>query len=296
MEIEKLLTQPESKTLEFKSELSSLDPILKTIIAFANTAGGILIIGRDQNGELVGINDIFKAEERLANGIADNIHPPILPEIEITTINSKNLLVVKVAHWKGPFYLKKLGIPNGIYVRLGSTSRPAGLRLIEEMQRTILQPSFDEQALPDLSIDSLELDKAKQIFRQINKELNEKKLRSLGVLVSSAHKVVPSIGGLILFGKEEVRRHFLPDARVSCACFRGNDKTEILDRYEVEGTILEALNSVMKFIIRNTRLSAEIKSMHRQDIPEYPPVAVREILIKTLWRIVIILLQDHTYK
>ena len=48
MEVEKLLEQSESKTLEFKSNLSSLDPVLKTIVAFANTAGGILIIGLSQ--------------------------------------------------------------------------------------------------------------------------------------------------------------------------------------------------------------------------------------------------------
>src|SRR5947208_1682013 len=102
MEIEKLLLQPESKTLEFKSDLSSLQPILKTIVAFANTSGGILIIGRSPEGILLGINEIFKAEEKIANAIAENIRPSILPEIEIATIEKKNLLIIKVAHWKGP--------------------------------------------------------------------------------------------------------------------------------------------------------------------------------------------------
>ncbi|MBS0635094.1 MAG: ATP-binding protein [Verrucomicrobia bacterium] len=55
MNIEKLLSLPESKTLEFKRDLSSLDPILKTIVAFANTAGGVLIIGRSPDGKLSGI-------------------------------------------------------------------------------------------------------------------------------------------------------------------------------------------------------------------------------------------------
>ena len=61
MKIEKLLNEPESKTLEYKRDLSSLVPILKTIIAFANTAGGILIIGRAPEGEIIGIDDIFKS-------------------------------------------------------------------------------------------------------------------------------------------------------------------------------------------------------------------------------------------
>jgi len=61
-----LLHQPESKTLEFKRDLSSLDPILKTIVAFANTAGGVLIIGCNNEHDLLGLSDIFKAEEQLA--------------------------------------------------------------------------------------------------------------------------------------------------------------------------------------------------------------------------------------
>lgn len=86
MDFEKLIEQPESKTLEFKSNLSSLDPILKTIVAFANTAGGTLIIGRSQEGNLLGIENIFMAEEKLANAIADSVLPSILPEIEICTL------------------------------------------------------------------------------------------------------------------------------------------------------------------------------------------------------------------
>lgn len=282
MEIEKLLEQSESKTLEFKSDLSSLDPILKTIVAFANTAGGTLFVGRSPKGELLGIADIFKAEERLANAIADSIHPPILPEIEIFTFSGKNFLVIKVARWKGPFYLKKLGTPNGVYVRLGSTSRPAGPELLAEMQRTVLRPSFDEEPLLELSLDSLDLEKAKILFQQAGRDLNEEKMRSLGILVQSGNRLVPSIGGLILFGKQEVRQQLIPSAKVVCARFRGDDKVDFIDRYQVEGTILDAVDAVTKFIARNTRLSAEISGIRRKDIFEYPPIAIREVLINSL--------------
>ena len=282
MEIEKLIEQPESKTLEFKKDLSSLEPILKTIVAFANTAGGILVIGCAIEGEIIGVENIFKSEEKLANAIADNIRPPILPEIEISSLSGKNILIVRVAHWKGPFYLKKLGMPDGIFVRLGSTSRPAGSELLAEMERTVLHLSFDQQPLTELSVDSLEIEKARIIFQEAGRNLNEKKLQSLGVLVPSANKLVPSIGGLILFGRKEIRQHFLPDAKVNCARFRGDDKTEIIDRYEVEGSILDAVDAVPKFIQRNTRLSAEIHGIRRQDISEYPPLAIREVLINAL--------------
>ena len=83
--IQNLIKQPESKTLEFKRDLSSLRPIIKTIIAFANTAGGTLVIGVEDSGKVIGVDDPFKLEEKLASAIADSIAPLIMPDIEYST-------------------------------------------------------------------------------------------------------------------------------------------------------------------------------------------------------------------
>ncbi|MEI6242772.1 MAG: RNA-binding domain-containing protein [Chlamydiota bacterium] len=273
MEIENLLVQPESKTLEFKRDLSSLEPIIKTIIAFANTAGGILIIGKSSDGKLIGVNDIFKAEEALANSISDNIYPSMLPEIEIISYKKKSLLIVKVTHWKAPFYFKKQGSSNGVYVRLGSTNRIAGPEVLAELQRSAINISFDQEPLSGTSKDDLDFDLMSTTFKQIKKEINEEKLTSLGVLIRSGNKLVPSVGGMILFGNPTKRDLLLPYAKVRCARFIGNDKTKLLDRYEIEGTILKAVDEVPKFINRNTRLTGEIKEIRRKDIREYPITA-----------------------
>jgi ATP-dependent DNA helicase RecG len=125
--IQEIVKQSESKTLEFKRDLSSLRPIVKTVIAFANTAGGTLIIGIEDDGKVIGVDDPFKMEEKIASAIADNITPLIMPEIELATVKDKTLLIIKVAHTVGPFYLKQAGAPVGILVRLGSTNRQAKL-------------------------------------------------------------------------------------------------------------------------------------------------------------------------
>jgi len=57
MKIQEILKQPEGKTLEFKRDISSLKPILKTLVAFANTAGGILLIGLENVGNLAKVLD-----------------------------------------------------------------------------------------------------------------------------------------------------------------------------------------------------------------------------------------------
>lgn len=150
MDVKKALTSPEGKILEFKRDLSSLKPILKTLIAFSNTAGGVLIIGRDDDGTIVGVKSVLSMEEKLANAISDNIFPPLMPEIEVVSVNDRSLLVISVSRWRGPFYLKAKGESEGTYVRLGSTNRVAGPEILDKLKRAITKISFDQ--MPCLKI------------------------------------------------------------------------------------------------------------------------------------------------
>jgi predicted HTH transcriptional regulator len=142
-DLAQLLSQPESRTLEFKRDLSSLSGILKTLVAFANTTGGTLVIGREDDGSLRSVSDIHAEEERLSNAIADGIHPVLLPDIEIASIEEVDLLVVRVARWPGPFYLKAMGSDKGVYIRLGSTNRRASPDALAELRRAASHLVFD---------------------------------------------------------------------------------------------------------------------------------------------------------
>lgn len=75
-----LLRLPEGKTLEFKRDLSSPEGVLRSITAFANTAGGTVIIGVEANSpDVRGITKPLDTEERLANLTSDHITPRLLP-------------------------------------------------------------------------------------------------------------------------------------------------------------------------------------------------------------------------
>lgn len=98
MDIIEILKLPESKTLEFKRDLSSSKGILKSIIAFANTAGGKLVIGvEDGSKEIFGVEKPLLIEEKLANIISDNIFPKIVPEIEVVPYRNTYIIVVRIS-------------------------------------------------------------------------------------------------------------------------------------------------------------------------------------------------------
>src|SRR2546426_1159007 len=97
MDAPDLIKRAEGKTLEFKRDASSPGNILRTIVAFANTAGGILLVGvEDKTRYVRGVPDPLLQEERLANLISDTILPRIIPDIEVLPWRKTHILAIHV--------------------------------------------------------------------------------------------------------------------------------------------------------------------------------------------------------
>jgi len=206
----------------------------------------------------------------------------MMPELEVCSYEGKPPLIATVPHWRGPFYLKAEGPAKGVYVRLGSTNRRAGEELLAELQRSLGGITYDQMPLPDVTMHDLDMGRIEHAFASVGRAIDERKLETMGVLVPHAGKLAVSKGGIILFGCDKVRERFFPDARVSCARFRGTDRTDFIDRLDIEGSVFDAIDEVPRFIRRNTRMAARIGGMRRQDIPEYPEVAIREVLVNAI--------------
>ena len=156
----KYLHQPEGRTLEFKENCNNMQGIIKSVIAFANTAGGVLVIGvRDQTREIIGVEDPLAQEERLTSVISDSIAPLILPDIDIQTVKNRELLVIMVPHTAGPFFLKGKGEEEGVYVRFGSTNRKADGELLLSLRLVARNRTFDESPQPGGRIDEPTVEK-----------------------------------------------------------------------------------------------------------------------------------------
>jgi ATP-dependent DNA helicase RecG len=124
MMIDRLIKQPEGKTLEFKRDLSSPKSVLKSIVAFANTAGGRLIIGVNDKQEITGVERPLNEEERICNLIADSISPRIVPNIELVTIEEKTLMVIEVfVSSSRPHWINSDGSKQGVYAYARAFSR-----------------------------------------------------------------------------------------------------------------------------------------------------------------------------
>lgn len=281
MDLITLLTRPEGKTLEFKRDLSSPENVLKTIIAFANTSGGILVLGvEDGTKEVKGISNILTEEERLANLIADNISPKLVPSIEVMSWRKTQVLAVEIyPSASRPHSLNRLGPEEGVFVRVGSTNRRADRVLIEEMRRYSQVSSFDEQPEPELNSEAIDFRAASELF-QPTRKLTRRDLQTLKIVTSYQGRTVPTVGGILLFGVNRLDRY--PDAWIQAGRFAGNDKRRILDSLEVRSYLPGAAEEVIVFLQKHMTREAIIGAVKRNDLWTFPIVAVREALMNAI--------------
>jgi len=276
-----LLRRPEGKTVEYKRDLSSPEGALKTLVAFANTAGGVLAIGiENATRRVLGVPDILTAEERLANLVSDSIRPRLVPDIEILPWRKKQVLAARVyPSGARPHYLARLGPDEGVFVRVGSTNRRADAAQMQEMRRFADLGSFDEQPIPELSAEALDFRVASELFAPLRK-LTPSAFRTLRVTTRYQEHEVPTVGGYILFAKDRFDR--FPDAWIQAGRFAGKDRSRIVDSAEIRSHLPRALEEAIAFVQKHTSREAVIGPVRRTDRWNVPPAALREVVVNAV--------------
>jgi ATP-dependent DNA helicase RecG len=275
MNLALMIAKGESKTLEFKRELPRFEQIAKTVIAFANTSGGRLLIGVADDGRLVGIaaDDVLDLQERLYASLYEQIHPTLTPEIYISNIDGVLLLVIEVFRGQSlPYFLKHKSKAGGVFVRLGASNRVASLEYIAELERQRQHISFDEEACCEVAMADVDDSALVQRFAACGLTLDDVKRRNLRLIQTVQGKDYPTYGLLILLG-------YFEHVSTQCARFRGVNMQVFLDRKEYSGDLFGQLEHAEQFIHSHLSLRTEIHSLQRTDTREIPDVAIREALI-----------------
>lgn len=278
MDLTELLKHPEGKTLEFKRDLSSPDGALRTIVAFANTSGGTLLVGvEDRTRHVRGVPDPLGTEERLANLLSDNVLPRLVPELEVLPWRRTHVLAMQVyPSYSRPHHLKSAGTERGVYVRVGSSNRQADKELIAELRRFASGESYDEEPLADLDSEAIDFRAASELFAP-KRKLKRGDLDTLRVVTKHQGRKVPTVGGLLLFGREREQR--FPDAWIQAGRFDGIDKVRLIDTLSIRSSLPEAVEEAIGFVQKHDLHGIEIRGARNTDTWTLPPAAVREAII-----------------
>jgi predicted HTH transcriptional regulator len=281
MDLTALLRTHEGKTLEFKRNVDSPQGVLRTLCAFANTAGGTLLVGVEDGSRAVrGVTDALATEERLASLIADSIEPRLIPDLEILPWRRTQLLVVTIHPSPNrPHHLRREGAEAGTYVRVGSTNRKADAALIAEMRRYALGEGFDEQPLPELDSEAIGFRAASESFAAVRR-LRRNDLATLRLVTRHQGRFAPTVGGIVLFGRD--RLVTFPDAWIQIGRFAGTDKARIVDHAELTMPPVLAIEEAIAFVQRHLQRGADFGAVRRRDRWTLPPVAIREAIVNAV--------------
>ena len=277
MTIEEILAG-ESKNVEFKENLPEKSiKYMKSVVAFANGTGGKIIFGiADKSREVVGFDkeEVFKIMDAIANAVADNCEPAIIPDITLQTVDGKTVIVVEVSEGRQrPYYIKALGRESGVYVRVAGTTRLADAYMVKELLFEGSNRYYDQALCPGLNITDEDIDalcKAmkEQAVRNAHneeqkasiKDIGRQQLRSWGVLIERDGKDYPSNAFAILTGSGGLH------VATQCGVFKGTTKAVFVDRREYTGPLWEQIDEAFRFVLRNIHLGATIVGIYRQDI------------------------------
>jgi len=279
--IEEILRSPEGRTLEFKASMPKNSDLAKTAVAFANDAGGEIIIGVDDRHRAVGVPEeaLPQIEEQLSNMIYDRCYPTVLPDISFLSAGGRSLVRVRV--YRGstpPYYLKSEGKVGGTYVRVGSNNRLADEELIGELERRRRNVSFDGEIAPEKSLAELDFRSFRRLYEEKTGEpLDDLALQKLELAKAERGVLYPT-NALVLLSDDALRRSMFPNAKIECARFKGVSAGEFIDRKTYDYGIAEQVEDAYAFVLRNIRQSGSIQGVYTVSRWEYPVKALREII------------------
>lgn len=260
----------ENKTTEFKREY--MDDIKYAVIAFANTDGGKIYIGMNDDGTARGVEDVDGTMLRVTNMIRDAVRPDVTMFMEcgVEIIDGKNIVILTIQRGTSrPYYLHGKGVrPEGVYVRQGASSVPASETAILNM---IKETSGDRYEDGRSINQQLTFEKTAAYFKKKKIEFGENQKRTLNMI--SEDGTYSNLG--MLLSDQCVHT-------IKMAVFDGSVKSVFRDRKELSGSLLEQLEEAYAYIDSFNRTRSEFEGLDRIDKRDYPPEALREALLNAI--------------
>ncbi|KAA6328712.1 hypothetical protein EZS27_022416 [termite gut metagenome] len=267
---------PEQQNIEYKQ--SWHDDYLKWICGFANTQGGKIYIGKDDFGNVIGLEDYKKLMDDIPNKIKN--YMGITSEVNLLQEDGKFFIEIIVFPYSVPISLR-----GRYYYRSGSVKQELTGTSLNEFLLKRAGHTWDDVIETRATFNDVD-EKTVKTFLRMSEQA--------GRLPDSAGFSIPELleklrltengqlkrAAIILFGKDPGK--FYPNTFVKIGKFGENDADIVFQETE-EGNIITVLEAVLqqlnhKFLIRNI----SFEGMNRIEACEYPIPALREMLLNAL--------------
>jgi ATP-dependent DNA helicase RecG len=275
--------------------------VAQTMSAFANSRGGIIILGLDERTGFasVGVSDPVALRDELAGVARTKLTPALAPVIDIVPFEGAILVLAEIEALppvQRPCYITARGLYNGAFVRVGDGDQHLTPYEIDRLRENSGQPRWDEEPVPQATA---ERDLDRRAVARLIETASRNSPRSfsglseldvlarLGVLVPHDGSLVPSLAGLLSVGAYP--QQFFPQLMVSLAVYPHDDAGEpgpggvrFLDSAAVGGTVPIMVTDTIQAAQRNLRKSSRVVGAGRDDHWEIEPEVIREAVVNAL--------------
>lgn len=279
--IEKIILG-EDATIEFKREMPHRNSLADEIAAFANAQGGTILIGVDDNREIVGIEleKLDSVEKTVVEICDDWVEPEVHIHTEKLRLDGKNLLKIGVSH---SLFVHKS--PNGYFIRKETCKKEMSTAQLARLFQTRSQPRktyFDTLPVPNTHRRTIREPFYRRFIKEdVPEEMIEDLLLKRTLLVEEGREIRASVAGVLMC--HDTPDDFLYNSFIQAVYYNGKvkDANYQIDAKDFRGTLDQQIIDAYKFVHKHNMVSAR-KDVGRIDQPQYSMRAVFEAIVNAV--------------
>ena len=279
-ELLRLIRAGEDTFLELKVKLSNSEKIAQGIVALANTGGGVMVFGVNDQLRIEGVDDPESVQEELVRICREDVEPALVPFIDrIAFDNGRRVVALDIEGKRRPYRTKD----GRFYLRIGSEKREATREELSSLLDEARPLGFENMPVLGATTDDIDEAHLWSFLREFEGDAFENAIasgyptgevleRDLLLATEYRGEVVPTVAGLLLFGRDERVAELLPRAAVIATRFAGESlQSPIVERVSVAGNLLTLYETTLRFIIRYCDLwQARPKSFPAGEVADSP--------------------------
>lgn len=289
-------TKSESNSLEIKAAKIDCPKVFDTLSSFSNqSGGGVIVFGVDEKDYSVcGVYDAADLQKKIMEQSLQ-MEPEVRPLFTVAIIDDKTVVsaeIQEVDNFLKPCFYKGVGRLKGSYVRVGDGDRKMTEYEVYSFETFRRKIQDELRTADDADISEINTDEMTKYL--INLKIKKPNLAALSnekikALQGFERNGRPTIAGIMLFSLYP--QAFYPQLCITAVAVQGTEISSIgnvgerfIDNERIDGTITQMLDQSMRFVRKNTKMKTIIDPItaKREDKPEYPLVAVRELLLNAL--------------
>ena len=259
VELLRLIRGGEDTFLELKVKLSNTEKIAQEIVALANTGGGVIVFGVNDQMRVEGVDDAEGVQQELVRICREEINPPLIPFVDrIAFDNGRRIVALDVEGKRRPYRTRD----GRFYLRIGAEKREASREELSTLLDETRPVRYENVPVIGATVDDIDEAHLWSFLREFagdafdessfsNYPTGEALERDLLMGVNEPAGIVPTTAGLLLFGRDERVTELLPRSAIVATRFAGDTiQAAVIERVKLSGNLATLHESTLGFVKR----------------------------------------------